>query len=101
VQFDRNFIDRDRKAQESFLMTPCCSATLTAIRPHPTPSARPFDPEILTIMREVLDDAWGRLSPELQALVPKSVLAERILKSAAKGERDRERLLDAALRFAA
>jgi hypothetical protein len=27
----------------------------------------------------------------------KSVLAERILKSAAEGERDRERLLDAAL----
>jgi hypothetical protein len=31
----------------------------------------------------------------------KTVLAQRILKSAAKGERDRERLIDAALSLAA
>ena len=60
-----------------------------------------FDPETITTLKEVLDDAWDRLGPELQATVPKTVLAERILVSAAKGERNRERLLDATLRFAA
>jgi hypothetical protein len=60
-----------------------------------------FDPETITAMREVLDDAWGSLSPEMQVLMSKTVLAERILKSAAKGERDRDRLRDAALRIAA
>ena len=60
-----------------------------------------FDPETLAALREVLDDAWGSLSPQMQALTQKTILAERILKSAAKGERDRKRLLDAALKFAA
>jgi hypothetical protein len=60
-----------------------------------------FDPETLTALREVLDDAWGSLSPQMQAITQKAILAERILKSAAKGERDRKRLLDAALKFAA
>lgn len=60
-----------------------------------------FDPETVATMKEVLEDAWGKLTPELQSIVPKIVLAERILKSAASGERDRKRLLDAALRFAA
>jgi hypothetical protein len=60
-----------------------------------------FDPETVNTLREVLEDAWQRLGPELQATVPKTALAERILMSAAKGERDRDRLLDAALRFAA
>jgi hypothetical protein len=60
-----------------------------------------FDPETVATLREVLDDAWGSLSPEMQVLMPKIMLAERILKSAAKGERDRNRLFDAALQMAA
>jgi hypothetical protein len=60
-----------------------------------------FDPETVTTMRQVLDDAWRTLSPEMQALTSKTVLAERILKLAAKGERDRARLRDAALAIAA
>ena len=60
-----------------------------------------FDPETITALREVLDDAWGSLSPEMQVLMPKTLLAERILKSAATGERDRSRLFDAALQMAA
>jgi len=56
-----------------------------------------FDRQTVDALREILDEAWDRLSPELQAVV----LAERILKSAAKGERDRERLIDAALSLAA
>ena len=60
-----------------------------------------FDPETVATLREVLDDAWGSLSPEMQVLMPKTTMAERILKSAAKGERDRERLRNAAPRVAA
>jgi hypothetical protein len=56
-----------------------------------------FDPETVTLLREVLDDAWSRLLPEQQATMQKTALAERMLKSAARGERDRERLRDAAL----
>jgi hypothetical protein len=56
-----------------------------------------FDPETVTLLRETLDDAWDCLRPHQQATMLKSTLAERILKSAAQGERDRERLRDAAL----
>jgi hypothetical protein len=49
------------------------------------------------VLKEVLDDAWARLRPEQQANTLKTTLAERIFRSAAQGERDRERLLDAAL----
>jgi len=60
-----------------------------------------FDPETVALLRETLDDAWACLSPELQATMQKTALAERILKSAARGERDRKRLRDAALDLAA
>jgi hypothetical protein len=48
-------------------------------------------------MKEALDDAWGRLPPKIQATMLKTTLAECILKIAAEGERNRERLRDAAL----
>ena len=57
----------------------------------------PLDPETIMVLKEVLDDAWARLRPEQQASMPKTTLAERIFRSAAQGETDRERLLDAAL----
>jgi hypothetical protein len=60
-----------------------------------------FDPETVTLLRETLEDAWACLSPELQATMQETALAERILKSAARGERDRKRLRDAALDLAA
>ena len=56
-----------------------------------------FDPETVTLLRETLEDAWARLRPEQQATMQKTALAERILKSAAQGERNRNRLRDAAL----
>ena len=56
-----------------------------------------FDIETVSVLREILDDAWASLGPEQQGTMSKSVLAERILKSAAAGERNRWRLLDAAL----
>jgi hypothetical protein len=60
-----------------------------------------FDPETVTLLREALDDAWACLSPALQATMQKTALAERILRSAARGERDRKRLRAAALELAA
>jgi hypothetical protein len=56
-----------------------------------------FDPDTVTALREILDDAWASLPSEKQATLQKTALAERILKLAAEGERDRKRLLDAAL----
>ena len=61
-------------------------------------AAAHFDAETIALMKLALDEAWGRLPPKMQATVLKTTLAERILKSAAEGERSRERLLDAALR---
>ena len=60
-----------------------------------------FDPETVALLRETLDDAWACLSPDLQATMQETALAERILKSAARGERDRKRLRAAALDLAA
>ena len=56
-----------------------------------------FDPETVALLKETLEDAWAALRPEQQATTQKTALAERILKSAADGERDRKRLRDAAL----
>jgi hypothetical protein len=57
-----------------------------------------FDTQTIAIMKVALDDAWDRLPLKLQATVLKTTLAERILKSAAEGERNPERLREAALR---
>jgi hypothetical protein len=56
-----------------------------------------FDLETVALLKETLDDAWASLRPEQQATILKTTLAERILKSAAQGERDPARLRDAAL----
>ena len=56
-----------------------------------------FDLETVALLRETLDDAWACLQPEQQATTLKTTLAERILSSAAQGERDPERLREAAL----
>ena len=56
-----------------------------------------FDLKTVALLREVLDHAWTCLPPKQQALMSRTLLAERILKFAAKGERDPERLRVAAL----
>jgi hypothetical protein len=56
-----------------------------------------YDLETVAILRETLDDAWACLRPQQRATMSRTILAERILKSAAQGERDPERLLLAAL----
>ena len=57
----------------------------------------PLDLKTVNVLNEVLDDAWYSLSPQRQATISKAVLAERLLISAANGERDRKRLLAVAL----
>jgi hypothetical protein len=44
------------------------------------------------LMRSVLDAAWNSLSPAQQARTSKSHVAERMLRLAARGERDPARL---------
>jgi hypothetical protein len=61
-------------------------------------AATHFDAETIAVMKTALDEAWARLPPKMQAKMLKTTLAERILKFAAEGERNRERLRDAALR---
>ena len=56
-----------------------------------------FDLDTVALMRETLDEAWARLHPQERAVTRKSSLAARILETAAHGERDPQRLLDAAL----
>jgi hypothetical protein len=51
-----------------------------------------YDPETIALLRNVLDAAWHSFSPEHQACTSKSHLAERVLKLAARGERDPARL---------
>ena len=55
-----------------------------------------FDIETVLMLRATLEDPWACLPPQQRAATSKTLLAERILKSAADGERDPERLIDAA-----
>ena len=56
-----------------------------------------FDLKTVALLKEAVEDAWVCLRPEQRETMSRSLLAERILKAAAQGERDPERLLDAAL----
>jgi hypothetical protein len=56
-----------------------------------------FDPATITLMKMALDDAWNCLEREAQATVLKTTPAVRILETASRGERDFERLRNAAL----
>jgi hypothetical protein len=56
-----------------------------------------FDLQTVALLRETLDEAWASIPRTHRASMLKTSLAERILKAAAEGERDRERLREAAL----
>ena len=56
-----------------------------------------FDLETVALLRATLDEAWASVRIDKRATLSRSLLAERILKLAAEGERDPERLLNAAL----
>jgi hypothetical protein len=64
-----------------------------------TPRPAHYDHEIeaVLLLRGALDDAWASLRPEERAEMSRTFLAEGIRKAAAGGERDPERLRDAAL----
>ncbi len=51
----------------------------------------------VALLKDALDDAWASIGPEQKATMVRTLLAERILKSAAQGERDPVRLREAAL----
>jgi hypothetical protein len=55
-------------------------------------SAMYFDPDTIALLRATLDHAWASLPRHQQAVTSRSVLAERILRAAARGERDPDRL---------
>ena len=55
-----------------------------------------FDLDTVALMRDVLDEAWARLRADQRAALSRTVLAEGILREAAKGERDPDRLIEAA-----
>lgn len=56
-----------------------------------------FDLDTVSLLRDVLDDAWACLRPQERATTSRTILAEGILTLAAQGERNPDRLIDAAL----
>ena len=56
-----------------------------------------YDPETLDVLREALDQAWALVPAAGRNKFLKTDMAKRILRSAASGERDVERLRAAAL----
>ena len=56
-----------------------------------------FDLETVALLRETLEDAWACLRPQERATTSRTELAEGILALAATGERNPDRLIDAAL----
>jgi hypothetical protein len=62
-----------------------------------TESYGSFDPETLAILKFAFDDACGQLAEYRHTPNMRSMLAERILRLAAKGERDPVRLRTYAL----
>jgi hypothetical protein len=56
-----------------------------------------FDPDTIVLLRTTLDHVWAGLPPTQRALTSQSLLAERILRAAARGERDPGRLHTQAL----
>jgi hypothetical protein len=56
-----------------------------------------FDPDTIALLRMTLDRAWASLPPDQQAATNRSILAERILRAAAQGERDPDRLIASAV----
>jgi hypothetical protein len=57
-----------------------------------------FDRDTVALLRTTLDRAWDSLPPSQRAVTSQSILAERILRAAAQGERDADRLRPRAIR---
>ncbi len=65
--------------------------------PAMSPVSGPFDPATLAILKAVFDEACNLLPPDRRSHEMRSNLAVRILKCAAKGERNPLRLRTYAL----
>ena len=55
-----------------------------------------FDPELIQVMRSVLDDVMGSVPMEISGTTAKAYLAEAILKAAAQGHTSYNELMAAA-----
>jgi hypothetical protein len=55
-----------------------------------------FDPEVIQVMRSVLDDVMSSVPSEISGLTAKVYLAEAILKAAAQGHTSYNELMAAA-----
>ncbi len=51
-----------------------------------------YDPDTISLLRTVLDDAWLHLPTNRKSDVVKTEMAQRILKQAANGVRDPDKL---------
>jgi hypothetical protein len=51
-----------------------------------------YDSDTVTVLRDILEDAWEGLTFEQRTQTPKSEIALRILRVAQRGERDPMRL---------
>lgn len=56
-----------------------------------------FDPELIALMRSVLDEAMLQVPPDAATSTTKTLLAESILKAAAQGQTSYNDLFAAAL----
>jgi hypothetical protein len=56
-----------------------------------------FDRDTIALLRTTLDRAWASLPVRQQAVTSRSILAERILRAAARGVHDPDRLRALAL----
>lgn len=55
-----------------------------------------FDPELIQVMRNVLEEVMMRIPPEISSTTAKAYLAECILKAAAQGHTSHNELMTAA-----
>ena len=55
-----------------------------------------FDPELIQVMRSVLDDVMGSVPMEISGTTAKAYLAEAILKAASQGRTSYNELMAAA-----
>jgi hypothetical protein len=74
-----------------------CGACRTGFQQLEASAMAQYDPETLTLLRNVLDQAWALLPDDRKSESQKSDMALRILKKAAEGVRDPVRLRTSAL----
>ena len=71
--------------------------TLARVESVPASDLTHHDPDTIGMLRRVLDNAWAALSPSQQTQANKAVIAQKLLKLAADGERDPTRLCELAI----